>query len=322
MRLPSGKTVSRIIFGGDRLHAKRYLLLPDHAKQRQLHALLDAAVELGVNTFDTARSYGQSEQILGAWMKERRNRDSVCVSTKLACPDWRQRSRLSSGEIRKDFETSLRTLGTDYVDILFVHFDDPAVSVARIIDELARLIEKGNVGTIGASNWRHERVAAANQYALQSEKSKFAVASANFGPVPWVTPPWPGACRISGTDNAAARQFYVDTQLPVFVWSSLAFGFFADAYDPEKPEASFRSRRIARIFGSETNHAILQRLRQYAREHGITTAQAALAFNLNQPFPTHCIVGCSSASKLKDCVGALSVHLDPDFMNTLLAFGR
>jgi aryl-alcohol dehydrogenase-like predicted oxidoreductase len=317
MQLPSGKTVSRIIFGGDRLRAKRYIFLPDHAKQRQLYSLLDDALELGINTFDTARAYGQSERILGAWMRERRNRDRVCICTKLACPDWRQRSRLSSREIREDFAASLRALGTEYVDVLFVHYDDPKIGVEPVLDELARFVEQGKVGVIGASNWQHQRIAAANKYAVQSGKAAFSAASVHFGPVAWVRSPWPGAWQISGTDNAPARQYYTETQLPVFIWSSLAFGFFAESYDPAKPEESFRSRRIARLYGSDANHAILNRVRQYAREHGISAAQVALAFNLNQRFPTHCIVGCSSRARLEDCVAALRVQLEPDFVEAL-----
>ncbi len=318
MRLPSGKTTSRIVFGGDRLQARRWLFLPDRARRRELFSLLDAAVELGVTTFDTARAYGQSEEILGAWIKERRNADRICLCTKLACPDWRRRSRLSAREILGDFETSLRALGTDHVDILFVHYDDPAVNVEPIMDELARFVEQGKVGMIGASNWHHARVAAANDYARRAGLPPYAAVSVNFGLVPWVAPPWPGACQLSGPEHADARDFYTAAQLPAFIWASLAFGFFADAYDPRAPRATFRSRWIARNFGSEANHARLERVRQYARERGLTAAQVALAFSLNQPFPTHCIVGCSTRGKLADCVAALDVRLEPEAIGSFL----
>lgn len=309
MQLPDGKMVSRLVFGGDRLHARRWLFFPDPAKERHLFKLLDAAVELGVTTFDTARAYGQSERILGAWMKSRRNRDRVVICTKLACPRG-QRSRLSPPEIRSDFETSLRELSTDYVDLLFVHYDDPSKPVEPIMDELFKFVERGQVGVLGASNWRPERVQAANDYATRSGKPGFAAVSAHFSLVPWIMPPWPGACQLSGPDGETARHAYAATQMPVFIWSSLAFGFFADAYNPQAPKASFRSRWISRNFGSATNHARLEKLRRYAAEHGVTAAQLALAFSLSQPFPTHCIVGCSSRSKLENCVSALNISRD------------
>ncbi len=307
LQLPSGKIVSRIIFGGDRLRARRFLFFPDPAKERQLFELLDAAVELGVTTFDTARAYGQSEQILGAWMASRGNRDQIVISTKLACPGPGQRSRLSPQEIRSDFETSLRELKTDQVDILFVHYDDRSLPVEPIMNELARFVERGQVGTLGASNWQHDRVMAANHYAAQAGQPGFSIISAHLGLVPWVHPPWPGACQLSGPEGAAARNSYAQAQMPVFVWSSLSFGFFADEYDPQVPRASFRSRWISRNFGSAENHARLERVRRYAREHNVPTPQLALASTLNQRFPTHCIVGCSSRHKLEDCVAALSV---------------
>jgi aryl-alcohol dehydrogenase-like predicted oxidoreductase len=142
--------------------------------------------------------------------------------------------------------------------------------------------------------------------------------SVNFGLVPWVAPPWPGACQISGPGDAEAREFYARARMPVFIWASLAFGFFADAYDPRAPRASLRSRWITRVFGSPANHARLERVREYARQRGLTAAQVALAFNLDQPFPTHCIVGCSSRAKLADCVAALDVHLEPDAVASFL----
>ena len=192
------------------------------------------------------------------------------------------------------------------------------VNVEPIMEELARFVEQGKVGVIGASNWHHARVAAANDYAQRTGLPPYAAVSAHFGLVPWAAPPWPGACQLSGPAHADARDFYTAAQLPVFIWASLAFGFFADAYDPRAPRATFRSRWIARSFGSEANHARLERVRQYARERGLSAAQVALAFSLNQSFPTHCIVGCSTRGKLADCVAALGVRLEPEAIGSLL----
>jgi aryl-alcohol dehydrogenase-like predicted oxidoreductase len=308
MKLPSGKMLSRIIFGGDRLQARRYLVLPSASRRRELFALLDAAMELGINTFDTARAYGDSEHVLGAWMRERRNRDAVALCTKVACPR-RGRSRLTPGEMRSDLHKSLRALETDHVDILLPHYDDPEVDVESIMRELSRFVEEGKAGVIGASNWDYRRVQSANQIAATSDLHPFSAVSVNFGLLPWNQPPWPGAVQISGPANEDARAFFTDTQMPVLVWSSLGFGFFSDDYDPNQPKASIRSRWIASVFGSRENHERLRRARELAQRSGASAAQVALAFILSQGFPTHCIVGCRSHQKLEDCVGALKVQL-------------
>ncbi len=137
--------------------------------------MLDEFIAGGGNFIDTAKIYSdwipgessRSEKLIGEWMKAQRNRAQVVLATKGAHPELAsmQVGRLSPGEIASDLEASLRHLGTETVDLYWLHRDDPARPVAEILETLHDLARSGKLRHYGCSNWGLERIREAQAYA-------------------------------------------------------------------------------------------------------------------------------------------------------------
>ena len=169
-------------------------------------ALLDAYLDQGGNFLDSAQVYcdwipdnerSSSEKIIGRWMKERRNRDRLVIATKGAHPDLAtmQIPRMSRAEIEADLHASLRHLQTDVIDLYWLHRDDPARPVAEILETLNAAVQAGKIRAFGCSNWRAERLQAANEYAATHGLHGFVASQVlwNLAVVDrlrWAIPPW------------------------------------------------------------------------------------------------------------------------------------
>ena len=305
------KPVSRIVFGTDRLRGRGLPWLPNRSLEQRAFSLLDRSFELGCNTFDTARMYWDSERTLGAWMRERRNRDEVVVISKACHPHLlSRRPRLSASDVTHDLHASLKALGTDFVDLYLLHFDHPSSRVEPIIERLNRHMDEGKIGAIGASNWSHERIAGANTFAAGKGLKSFSASSVQFSLAEWTRSPWPGAVTLAGDGQRGAREWYSTHGLPVFAYSSLARGFFSNHYDPTNSGGNRVSRWCATYFGTEENIERLERARMFAREHHVTVAQVALAYVLCHPLQAFAVVGCTTIEKFAENVAALSLKLD------------
>lgn len=312
------KPISRIVFGTDRLRGRRISWLRNRSYERQACSLLDRSFELGCNTFDTARMYGDSEWTLGYWIRRRRNRDKVVVISKGCHPDDLGHPRLSPSDVSKDLHASLNALGTDYIDLYLLHYDHPTARVEPLMERLNRHIDEGKISAIGTSNWSHERIAGANKIAAANGWRPFTASSVQFSLAEWTGPPWPGAVSLGGDDQRSAREWYSTHGLPVFAWSSLARGFFSDHYDPTHPNDNAVSRWCAPYFGTEENIQRLKRARDFARTHHASVAQAALAYVLRQPLQVFAVVGCTTFEKFAENVAALSLELDEATLHWLV----
>lgn len=312
------KPISRIVFGTDRLGGGQLPWLPGPSRQRQTFSLLDRSLELGCNSFDTARIYWGSERLLGAWIRQRRNRDEVVIISKGCHPRLISgHPRLSAANVSHDLHASLKALGTDFIDLYLLHYDHPAARVEPVMERLNRHIDEGKIGAIGASNWSHERIAGANAFAANAGLKPFSAASAQFSLAEWARAPWPGAVTLGGAGRHEAREWYASQRLPVFAWSSLARGFFSDHYDPANPGANRVSRWCATYFGTEENIRRRERATTFAREHHVSAAQVALAYVLCHPLHPFAVVGCTSVEKLAENVAALSLKLDESTLRWL-----
>jgi aryl-alcohol dehydrogenase-like predicted oxidoreductase len=305
------KPVSRIVFGTDRLRGRGLPWLPNRTLELQAFSLLDRSFELGCNTFDTARIYWDSERTLGAWIRERRNRDNVVVISKGCHPHLLlKRPRLSASDVTHDLHASLKAVGTDFIDLYLLHYDHPTARVEPVMERLNRHMDEGKISAIGASNWSHERIASANTFAASRGLTPFTASSVQFSLAEWTRPPWPGAVTLGGDGQRAAREWYSAHGLPVFAWSSLARGFFSNHYDSKNPGENRVSRWCATHFGTEQNVQRLDRARMFAREHHVTVAQVALAYVLCHPLHALAVVGCTTSAKFAENMAALSLNLD------------
>ena len=216
------KPVSRIVFGT----AIKPMLMGKNAD-----AILDAALSVGINTFDCARGYGLAEKSLGAWIAARNNRERVVLITKCGNVGAGGKVAVNRAVIESELQKSLAALGTDYIDLYLLHRDDPKTPVAELIDTLNEQVRAGRIRAFGVSNWTLERIEAANAYAAEHGLLGFAASSPNYGLARQMTDPWGGACvTVAGPENAAVRARYASLGLPVIAYSSLGRGFFTGRF--------------------------------------------------------------------------------------------
>ena len=264
--------------------------------ERAAREFMDAYTEMGGNFLDTAHVYGDfvtprngaSEEVIGRWMRDRKNRDRIFLSTKGAHPALgnMQASRLGREEILRDMEESLDALQTDHTDIYFLHRDDPSRDVGEIMETLHSLVESGRTVMIGVSNWTPERITAANAYAdahgltgLSANQPQYSLAA-----------PVAMSDRTLAVMNARTWKMHRDTQMACTCFSSQAHAFFqkldagGEAALPERVKAEFYSGK---------NTACLERIRKVREETGYSVGAVALAYLTSQPFPTFALAGAS-----------------------------
>jgi len=301
------KPVARLILGTMIISAQ---------EQERSFALLDAVFELGGNTLDTAYVYagGNSERGIGQWMKARGNREQVVIITK-GCHHNADRKRVTPFDLAADLHDSLARLQTDYVDVYLLHRDDPSLPVGPIVEALNEHWRAGKIRAFGGSNWTHERIQAANDYAAARGLQPFTASSPNYGLAEQVLDPWgPGCVTLSGPQNAAARAWYQANQMPVLAYSSLGRGFFSGrvaANDPEGAKALL-DRAALTAYCHEVNFRRLARAEQLAAAKGVTVPQLALAYILHSPLNVFPLVGAANGEEFAQNLAALDLALSAD----------
>ena len=287
--------VSRFIFG---------TAIGPMSGGRGAETLLDAVFAEGVNTFDTARVYGESERCLGKWIKGRGLRDKVNIITK-GCHHDENGSRVSPEHLIKDVETSLMSLDTDYIDIYLLHRDDISQPVEEMIDALCRLQRQGKILCFGASNWTHSRIAEANSYALSTAQSGFAVSSPGLSAVKRVFDPWGGSVDISGDE--AAQEWYAANKMPVLAYSALARGYLSGRLSSGQSPAEVFGPGAPMEYDCPENTERLRSLEREAEENGITVAQAALLWLLRREMTVCPIISPTKPEHIKSAAAVFEL---------------
>lgn len=311
----AGMKVSALVFGADSMGSG--------TDEKTAFALFDRATELGCNAIDTARIYGaydggeigDSEKTIGKWLKERGGRDKIVISTKCAHPPMGRMdiSRLSKAEIESDVDASLKALGTDYIDILWLHRDDVRLSAEPIINTLNELVQKGKVRSFGASNWCAKRIAEANEYAAKSGMAGFAAGQIK----------WSAASSAPSFDDdptlvemdAAEYEFYKNAKMPVFAFASQAKGFFQKYHAGGEAALSAKSRER---YLCDENIERYKYLLEICDKYGISLSAAVVAsLTSNRDFDTAAIVGCKTLAQLEDTFSGADAVID-EFMDVKL----
>ncbi len=276
--------------------------------------LLDTYYALGGNFIDSANIYGKwltsgentCDKNIGAWMRSRGVRDQIIVTSKGGHPHLKtmSESRLTKAEVATDLDESLTALYCDTIDLYYLHRDDEQVPVGVIIDYLNDFVTAGKIRYFGASNWRIDRIQAAQKYAERTGQHGF---SANQ--VMWSYPifdmsksDFPGLVWL----DAASRQVHADSGLTVITYQSQARGFFnkiaAKDKVPIPPE-------LWAQYGSEENIQRYKRAVKLAVDMNVSLTAVSLAYILNQPFPTFTIIGSHTGAQIKDSMAAAEVRL-------------
>jgi aryl-alcohol dehydrogenase-like predicted oxidoreductase len=285
--------------------------------------LMDAFVEQGGNFLDTAHSYadwvkgleGQcvSEKTIGAWMKARKNRDSVIVGTKGGWVNPKTRKLMSSREeLTAQLESSRSALQTGCIDLYWLHYDNPAYPVAHFIDFLNEQVDAGRIRCFACSNWPVARIREANDYALAHGLRTFVANQL------WWSLAAPdlvayGDPTVVGMD-AGGMAFHRSTGMAAMAYSPQGKGFF-NKLDERGLDGIDAFQR--KIFATPANIARLPRIKEVAAQAGASIAQVLVAYLLSQSFPAFPIIGASSREQLLDSVKAVDVKLTPDMVRRL-----
>jgi aryl-alcohol dehydrogenase-like predicted oxidoreductase len=298
------KPVSRLVLGT--------MIISVQEPERSF-ALLDAVLELGGNTLDTAHGYagGNSERGIGQWMAERGNREQVVVITK-GCHHNADRKRVTPYDLAADLYDSLARLRTDYIDVYLLHRDDPDLPVGPIVEALNEHWQAGRIRAFGGSNWTHGRIQEANEYADAHGLRPFTASSPNYGLAEQVLDPWgPGCVTLSGPQNVEARAWYRANQMPVFAYSSLARGFFSGRITPRnfKKTQKTLDRACQTAYCHEVNFKRLERAMALAGEKGVTVPQIALAYVLHSSLNVYPLVGAANGDEYAQNVRAFDIAL-------------
>ena len=280
--------------------------------------LLDDALALGINTLDTALGYGggDSERAIGLWMEERGNREQIFLITKGAHHN-KDRKRVTPYDITSDLMDSLARLKTDYIDLYFLHRDDPDKPVGPIMDILNEHHKAGRIRAFGGSNWTYERITEANTYARSKGLVPMTASSPNYGLCEQVADPWgPGCVTISGPNEAAARSFYKEQDMPVFAYSSLGRGMLSGRVNRDNYKELLDAAAL-KAYAYEVNFVRLDRARSLAEQKGVSVPQISLAYILNQPFKVFPITGAASKQEIQEAVIAADIVLSEKECNWL-----
>lgn len=274
--------------------------------------LLDRFVERGFNAIDTADTYsawvpgnagGESETIIGNWLKQRGRRDDVVLMTKVGL--WERRKGLRAENIIAAAEDSLQRLQTDYIDVYFSHTDDEATPLEETLNAFAKLVASGKVRAIGASNYSATRVQAALGISAQQNLPRYEVLQPEY--------------------NLYDRQAFerdlaplaVERQLGVTCYFSLASGFLTGKYRTVDDLAGSSRADFLRKYFDDRGMRILAALHGLAPALSATPAQLALAWLMARPDVTAPIASATKLTQLDDILGAANLRLPAEVLAQL-----
>lgn len=301
------KPVSRIFFG---------TAMSPFLEGGDGNTLLDAIYKTGVTAFDTARQYEGAEKSLGDWIVDRNVRENIVILSKCGHPTPSWDKRVNEKEMRKDLKESLYNLRTDYIDIYLLHRDDPDVEAGEIVEVFNAMHEEGKIGAFGGSNWTHERIEAANEYAYKHNLIPFSVSSPNYGLADQKADLWGDGCvTISGPSNAPARKWYEENQMPVVAYSSLGRGLFSGRLKSDKAAkeaAKILDEPAMKGYGYPENYERLRRCEELAAQKRVTVAQIAMAYIFNQRINTLAVVSTTSPERMQLNIDAMHIKLSEE----------
>ncbi len=296
------KPVARLVMGCD-----------NQPSMAHATAMWDDYVLQGGNCFDTAHIYGggSMETLLGHWHQQRGNREDLVIIGKGAHTPHNYPSYISS-----QLDISLQRLQTDYVDIYFLHRDNPDVPVGEFVEALNAEVQAGRIRCFGGSNWTLGRIRAANAYAESHGLQGFSAVSNNFSLAQMVEPIWPG---VETVNSGEYQQYLGETQTALMPWSAQARGFFtpwaehviSDNAHENTVVTSMQPtiRELKRVWFSEENFARRTRAGELADKYGVEMINIALAYVLHQPFPTFPLIGPRLLAETESCISALEIPL-------------
>jgi aryl-alcohol dehydrogenase-like predicted oxidoreductase len=295
---PSSLSIPPLVFGGN--------VLGWSADEATSFKLLDQCVEAGLNAIDTADVYsrwvpghqgGESETIIGRWLKKRGKRDDVKILTKCGMEMPGRGKGLSPAWIKQAIDDSLKRLQTDYVDLYQAHADDASTPLADTLGTYGELIKAGKVRNIGASNYTAPRLEEAMETSRKHNLPAYVSLQPHY--------------------NLVERPLYEDAleavcqrhKLGVIPYYSLASGFLTGKYRSAADFGKSPRGRGAGKYLEGKGPKVLTALDQVAKETKSTPAQVSLAWMIARPSITAPIASASKPEQMDDLIKATSLKL-------------
>jgi len=278
-------------------------------------AILDRFVDAGFSLVDTANSYstwvsghqgGESEAIIGKWLKKSGKRDKVILATKVAMAALGDSPGLKPAQIERHVEGSLKRLQTDRIDLYQTHKDDPDTPVAETLEALAKLVKAGKVRAIGASQYNAARLRESMEASKRLGIPRYDTLQPEFNLY----------------DRAAFERdlqpVALEYNLAVIPFFGLAKGFLSGKYrKASEIEGRPRAAGLKKYFEGDRGMRILGALDAVARRMDATPAQVSLAWIMAQPSIAAPIVSTTSLEQLDEIARAATLALDPEALSAL-----
>ncbi len=270
--------------------------------------VLDALAGAGLNFIDTADVYstwvpghrgGESETVIGNWLKRGARREDLVIATKVGMPMAPDRQGLSAAHIVRSAEDSLRRLQTDHIDLYFSHSDDASVAFEETLGAYQKLIAAGKVRAIGASNHTAARLAEALEVSRRTGLPRYEVLQPHYN------------LYARADYESALEPLCLERHLGVVSYFALASGFLSGKYrTPADAAKSARGAGVVAKFLNQRGLRILAALDDVGRRYGASPASVALAWQIARPSITAPIASATTAAQLQELLVATQLALD------------
>ncbi|MDQ6699221.1 MAG: aldo/keto reductase, partial [Acidobacteriota bacterium] len=281
-------------------------------EEEESRPFIQRALDLGINFFDTADMYssGASEEILGRALRDfGPSRDKLVIATKVFNPmgdDPNQRG-LSRKHIRHAIDDSLRRLGTDYVDLYQIHRFDYDTPIEETLDALDDVVKQGKALYLGGSSMFAWQFAKMLSKADELGLSRFVTMQNHYN-------------LIYREEEREMIPLCRDERIGIMPWSPLARGFLAGNRRKEDFGETVRSKTddyAQKLYYQPSDFKVVERVGEIANRRGVSNAQIALAWLLQQPGVTAPIIGASKMAHFDDAISALQLKLDDSELKML-----
>ena len=286
-----------------------------NADEAQSHAVMDAYSSHAGNFIDTADMYnqwveghvgGESESVIGSWMKKRNNRQSMVIATKVSKMD--KRPGLSAKNIFAACEESLNRLQTDYIDLYYSHADDESVSLDETLGAYAQLIAQGKVRYIAASNFTPARLRESIKYSEDNNIPAYVATQDLYNLVDRKT--------YEGDMSQAVR----DCRISNIPFYGIARGFLTGKYRPGVTEVDSKRAAGAREYATDKNYAVLTVMDEIAKNHNVSLSAIALAWLRAQPTVSVPIASARTLEQVEEIVQVVELSdVEVKKLNTVSA---
>ena len=302
--LGNGLEVSEVALGA--------MMFGTTVSREEAYRTLDTYLDMGGNFIDTSNNYAhwagtgdESETLLGEWLEERGCRDRVVIATKVGFDRHGAGAGLKREQIEYWVDESLRKLKTDYIDLYYAHTDDASTPMEETMEAFDRLVKKGKVRALGASNFDTWRLSEANMLAASRNMTPYTVMQQRFT---YLHPRFGAAPKYVFNEavNRECLRYLVDKKMPLVAYSCLCKGAY------EKPE---------RLPADYEGGARLELIREMASEKGVNPSALVVAWMRNlgryAGYPEIIPLFSATSAHLQANLGGLSLSLSDEDMKRL-----